>query len=440
MARIDRIPWETPHRRLSPLTPVARGLIFVAFGAAAAQDDLFRRDIGVIGWSVLALLTAGAVYGGASWWLTKFWLTPYELRVDTGVINRVSRRIRIDRIQEIDLVAPFVARLFGLAEVRLDVAGQQESDASLAFLSRRDAQEVKEMLLLRRELARAEPGDGGGEVEAEGGPETELARVTPGRQAAVAASQASTWALLASAGLLGSATVAGRPLLSALMVPVVGALALVVTRHFLENYGFRLSEDRLGLHVRRGFFDLSHQTISTHRLQGVVVTEPWLWRLAGWARLDVATAGSLGVGKAGPDASTVLLVGDADLVYRLAERLAGGVALDDLAFRPPPARAVLAAPVRWRGMAYAEHPMLVACRHGVLRRRTHLVPHARVQSLRLRQGPWQRVLGLGTLFVDSPVGPVRVAARHRSVLEVRALLDREIAEARASRSLHAHPR
>ena len=46
-------------------------------------------------------------------------------------------------------------------------------------------------------------------------------------------------------------------------------------------------------------------------------------------------------------------------------------------------------------------------------RRTHVVPHARVQSLQLHQGPWQRRLGLADLQVDSPPGPVRVRARHR---------------------------
>ncbi len=39
------------------------------------------------------------------------------------MICRQSRRIRIDRLQGIDIVQPLVARLFGLAELRMDVAG-----------------------------------------------------------------------------------------------------------------------------------------------------------------------------------------------------------------------------------------------------------------------------------------------------------------------------
>jgi putative membrane protein len=70
----------------------------------------------------------------------------------------------------------------------------------------------------------------------------------------------------------------------------------------------------------------------------------------------------------------------------------------------------------------------------MLTRRTHVVPHARVQSLQLRQGPWQRRFGLADLQVDSPPGPVRVRARHRDAHEARALLQRENDVARRARA------
>ncbi len=72
-------------------------------------------------------------------------------------------------------------------------------------------------------------------------------------------------------------------------------------------------------------------------------------------------------------------------------------------------------------------------REGIINRRTHVVPHARVQSLRLHQGPWQRRLGLADLHVDSPPGPVSVHARHRVAAEARALLLEENDVARAAR-------
>jgi putative membrane protein len=78
---------------------------------------------------------------------------------------------------------------------------------------------------------------------------------------------------------------------------------------------------------------------------------------------------------------------------------------------------------------------LVVSRRGVLSRRTHVVPHARVQSLQVHQGPVQRRLGLADLRVDSPPGPVSVLARHRDAHEARALLDLENAATRIARSV-----
>ncbi len=79
---------------------------------------------------------------------------------------------------------------------------------------------------------------------------------------------------------------------------------------------------------------------------------------------------------------------------------------------------------------------LVVSREGVLGRRTHVVPYARVQSLQLHQGPWQRRFGLADLHVDSPPGPVRVRLRHRDAGEARRLLDRANEVARLARAGH----
>ena len=454
--RSDRIPWETPHRRLSPGTPLARGLIFVLFGLGLAQDELLSGDIGLVAGLVLGLIAVGMTYGAVSWWLTKWWLTPYELRIDTGVLRRVSRRIRIDRIQEIDLVKPFGARVLGLAEVRLDVAGSQDSD-SLAFLGRAEAAELEQALMARRHLAAvgtptydgvevalddAAPRIGGETDPADpaepAASEVELARVPVSRQIAVQAASLAALGLLLLTPVWMWASAEQQRLAALVLLPSIGALGLVITRDLAENWGFLLTEDHLGLHVRRGLFNVSHQTIAMHRLQGLKITEPWLWRAAGWARLDVATAGALGVGAAGPDASTVLSVGDRDEVYALASRLLGRD-VEALEMSPAPSRAQLISPVTARTLGFSVDDALVACRAGWWVRRTQVVPHARVQSVRMSQGPIQRWLGLATVRVDSPEGPVRVTARHREVAEARALLDHEVAASRAARISAAVP-
>ena len=135
-----------------------RSFILVVAGVASFWDDILRGDFGPLAWIVLAMLVAGAVYGTASWLRTKYWIEADELRVDTGIVSRQSRRIRVDRLQGIDIVQPFVARVFGLAELKMDVAGGGSGEGSLAFLSLRDAQDLREVLLSRRDAVRAGRG------------------------------------------------------------------------------------------------------------------------------------------------------------------------------------------------------------------------------------------------------------------------------------------
>jgi putative membrane protein len=459
---------DRPYRRLSPLTPLVRSGILVVGVLASTWDDVLRRDLGPVAWVLLAVLVGGAAYGAASWLRTKYWIEADELRVDTGVLSRQSRRIRVDRLQGIDISQPFVARLLGLAELKMDVAGGGAREGSLAFLRLQDAHELRAVLLARRdavvaERAGARPGGAGPDVPGPPGagpavtipadtspavtgplgpapvvPERVLARLDLGTLLLSLLLSPETVLFTLAAVALGAVfAVVGEVGGAAGVVPVIGGFALTQFRKLSGYYRFTVTESPVGLQVRRGLFELDAQTVSLARVQGVVVTEPFLWRHLGWARLDVAvagTAGSAGDGK--PAASTVMPVAPREEVLRLARRLlsaAGAPDPDAVVLRPPPLRARWAVPVWHRALLAGVGDQLVVSREGRLTRRTHVVPHARVQSLQLRQGPWQRRLGLADVVVDSPPGPVKVRARHRDVAEARRLLDLENDAARRAR-------
>jgi putative membrane protein len=464
---------ERPYRRLSPLTPLVRSFIFVVAVVSTSWDDLLRGTLGPLTWVLLVLLVAGAVYGTASWVRTKYWIEADELRVDTGVVSRQSRRIRIDRLQGVDIVQPLVARMFGLAELKMDVAGGSDREGSLAFMRLGEAQALKDLLLARRDEVRAASG-GGTSTPSAGppGPPSATAHAgSPGASTAHAgapgaptaqgqqpvAPPAAAWApypareqqlarvdmgtlglsillspetvslLVAAAGFGLGFWATGHWAGLSVMVPVLGGLALVMFRRYAANYHFRVADTAAGLQVRRGLFELSSQTIALHRVQGIVVSEPWMWRPLGWARLEVSIAGYAHSGDAGdkPSASTVFPVGDRALVMRLARHVLRGVDPERVPLARPPARARWLAPVGWRFMGVGLGEAAAVGRSGWLNRRTHVVPHARVQSLRLAQGPLQRRLGLADLHVDSPPGPVHLMGRHRAAVEARGLLERE---------------
>lgn len=418
-------------RRLSPLTPVVRGFIVLVAAGTTVVRDLTRGEVGPTAGVFALLLVAGAVYGTVSWLRTTFWIEADELRVDTGVVSRQSRRIRIDRLQGVDIVQPLVARLFGLAELRMDVAGGSSREGSLAYLPLAEARRLKDLLLARRsELGAGAPSSAESAATATPVPlpDRVVARVDPRTLVLSIVLSGETLALVVTAfALAGAFAVAGQWLGASASVPILLGVGLAQFRRFAANYGFTVSETAAGLQLRRGLFDLSSQTIALPRVQGVLVTEPLLWRGLGWARLDVSVAGYATGGEDGPSASTVLPVGDRRLVLWLARRVLRDLDLEQVALRPVPGRARWLAPVSQPFLRAGTDHGLVVTREGWFGRRTHVASQARIQSLRITQGPWQRRLGLADVHVDSPPGPVTVRARHRDAAEARRLFEVEVA-------------
>jgi putative membrane protein len=468
-------------QRLSPLTPLVRSFIVLVAAGTTVVRDLTRGDLGPTATVFGLLLLAGAVYGTASWLRTTFWIEADELRVDTGVLNRQSRRIRIDRLQGVDIVQPFVARLFGLAELRMDVAGGSAREGSLAYLPLSESRRLKDLLLTRRAelgaagagaagVGAADAGAAGAGAAGAGAAEAGASAAGAGAAEAAGAAGAETTGAAAgaeTAAVEGRAGVPGRPiarvelsmlLLSILLsgetlalvsvlavtvvaltvsgqwlglsaiVPVLFGFGVALFRRFSVNYGFTVSQTPAGMQVRRGLFDLSSQTIALKRVQGVVVTEPLLWRALGWARLDVSIAGyGAGGDNDGSAPSTVLPVGDREVVHGLARHVLGGLEPDAVHLRPVLRRARWLAPVAYRFFRVGTDEHLVVSREGWFARRTHAAPQARVQSVRITQGPLQRRFGLADVHLDSPPGPVHVRARCRDAAEARRLFGVEVA-------------
>ena len=182
------------------------------------------------------------------------------------------------------------------------------------------------------------------------------------------------------------------------------ALALV-RRSSSAYYGFTVS--RLGGRAPRPprSTSLSSQTIARARVQGLVVAEPLLWRPLRAGRSSTSRSPATPSDPTAVQASSTLMpvrpgrdrirwcgtcsAGDDRRPAHAAPRRAGGWR------RSPPGRWPVAR-TRW-----------LVSRRGFWHRRPDVVPQARVQSVRLSQGPLQRRLRLADVHVDSPPGPVR---------------------------------
>ena len=94
-----------------------------------------RWLLAVVGGVLLTLI--GSV---VSYLVTGYHVVGRELRIYEGLISRRTRAIPVERLQSVELVRPVLARLCGLAELRLEVVGGPKTEAPLAFLTLDDAE------------------------------------------------------------------------------------------------------------------------------------------------------------------------------------------------------------------------------------------------------------------------------------------------------------
>lgn len=414
-------------RRLHPVTPILRGWRFVAVAVVAVGQQAVRDfDLRLVSVYVTAVLVIGAVLGAMSWAFTKYRVDGSELRIERGWLFRRSRHIRIDRLQAVDIVRPVLARLFGLAELRLEVAGGGRTEAPLAYLTELDAARLRAELLARA------AGLDAGTPEA---PERQLVSVPP---VTLFAATVLTAPFLVSAGAflavaIGS-IVAGEPLALALLAPWSVAVISIVWSQFVAEFGFTVSESPDGLRIRKGLLDTWAQTVPPGRVQGVKIEQQLLWRPRRWTKLSVSVAG-YGTGPEGGQTATLLLpVAPWPVARALLTRVLPMVDVDAIGRVVAPRRAAWMRPVGWRFLRYGRDDRAVVADEGWLTRRTYVVLHEKIQSVRVTRGPLQRLLRLSTLHIDIPVGPVRAVARHRDAAEAREILADLAERARVARS------
>jgi putative membrane protein len=146
-----------------------------------------------------------------------------------------------------------------------------------------------------------------------------------------------------------------------------------------------------------------------------------LWRLLGWARVDVTVAG---VARGGEEekqlVSALVPVAPRYEALALVRRL---LAADPTAveLRPAPSRARRLDPIGQPFLGAGLDSVLAVTRRGFFTARTDVVPRHKIQSIDVRQGPLQTLLRLASVHIHSPVGPVAAIALHRDQAEAWAL-------------------
>jgi len=426
--------------KLHRLTPLALGgrvlglvVAFTLFGlleqASSGGGGPSWPTYAVYGVVAVVLVIRGVITVAC----TSYHLSGGELRIDSGLLQKQSKRIRLDRVQSIDVLEPFAARVFGLGEVKVTTAGSERAAVRLRYLSLPVAQ------ALRADMLGRSTGVGVGLAEA---PERILIAVPHGRLVGSVLLQMVSWRLvfllfgpvLATAGQRrGHGVTAGIGVVVFVWFAIL--IAHAVWQRISGLWGFTVSDSPDGLRVTHGLLSTSRQTVPPGRVQAILIHQPFFWRPFGWVqvRMNVAGYGGVDSGKR----SMLVPVSDRAFAEALVGWLLGGVDLGRIPLTRPPRRASVRAPLWWRAQLAGADERFFVAHHGLLSRTTDVVPHQRTQSLRLRSGPVQRMLGLASVHLDSTRGPVRTRAANRDAGDARTMLDIEVERWRSARRLDA---
>ncbi|MFY1693673.1 PH domain-containing protein [Plantactinospora sp. WMMB782] len=448
-----------PRKRLHPLSPLLHGAKSLAvIVAALSWSTLSRVGLGVFTLLVAVLLVGALALSVVSWYNTGYHVVGRELRIHEGLLWRRTRAIPLERLQSVEVVRPLLAQLSGLAELRLEVVGGGKTEAPLAYVTVADAVTLRDRLLA---LAGRAPATGTGAGTTAPGQPPEPGQSVPTGTPGVG-------------GLAGTVEPpTGRPLhavsnqdllVSQLLTPqafflpfglafvlvqfftedswsfiavasTLTAMAGVVLqpiRRVLDDWSFRLARDDAALRVRHGLLETRAQTVPLDRLQAIGVTWPLLWRMKGWLRMRLSVAG-IAAGeidnRSTPD--RLLPVGDLATAQMIMSEILPGVSITGT-LTPPPARARWVHPLARTALGAGLSARVFAVRSGLLTRELLVVPYARIQSVRVVQGPLQRRLRLATVYADTAGGPA-AAARDRDLHEAWALAAELTARARSAR-------
>jgi putative membrane protein len=390
--------------------------------------------------AALLLVVAGIAW--VSWWRTTYWFDEDgDFRIAKGLFTRNERRVQVSRLQSVEITRPLIARLVGLAELRPEVAGTENSKVSLQFLSEGEAHALRADLLARAAGQRGQvapaagahpaPAAGPAGVDAD---ERPLIKV-PTKDLALSLVLNHNRIIVAVLILVFISVTVGTGHSEALLAIIIagGVPGFSAVTGMLSMFDFTVSESSAGLRLSSGLLSTTHQTVPPGRVQAVLISQTLLWRSRGWYRVQINVAGSGGRGQNDRRGGMVLLpVAPYPVVRLLLTRVLPGVDIDAVVLVSAPPAARWRAPLQFKQLAAGSDPAVFVCRSGWLTRYIDVVPHARTQSVRVTQGPWQRRLGLATTHVDSTPGPVRPHAVHRDAIDARLL-----AEAQASLATRA---
>ena len=433
--RVHRL---TPLLRFWSLILALLAIFVVNINASMISDVLSYLQSGhlsEIGRGTLLGIAAFILVCALIWLVSGVWwrklgykLTDDEIALRHGVISTSFRSARYERIQAVDVVESIIARLLGLAAVRVETAGGTSSVIQIQYLSKAKAEALRAELLHRTNKVPASLLV----AEEEGAliPEIPILRT-------IAAEALRLPTLLVALTIGGLLFIPG--MWTALLPIIVGFVGRVWSL-VDSSWTFTALHDAPSnaLNVSYGLADRRRQTIRISRIHGVRVSQPFLWRRFGWYEVEVSVAGYGAKSSGKQSGSTrILPVGTREQAVELLALISDldRTQIEDYA-RPEghtqptytsPRRAWWVSPIdrKQQSVTLVDSPQPVTIVHrGRINRRVMVIGTPHIQELTLKVGPLGHLAGVRTVRFDLVAGPVKMAGQDLTPADASDLLTR----------------
>lgn len=455
---------------VSAVTDIRKAVLPAIAGGYGLREQF--SSVGFIAGIAILAIAISAIGGIIRWLRLTYTVGPDDIRLDTGFVSRSARSVPYDRIHDVSMEQPPVARLLGLARVTFETGAGGKDELSLAWLPLAEGERLRELVRERREDALPVIGGSAaptvepvGEILFAMDPrrlftfgvfEFSLAAFAVALGAAQQFDQFLPFDLwdwdgwqdrldapghwLAALGPLAQAVAIGIALATLAVVGFVTGFA----RTFAREWGFTLSRTAKGFRRQRGLFTRTDVVMPAHRVQAVELRTRWLRRRFGWHALKfVSLAQDAGsgshvvapfaqLGEIAPiaEAAGFALPGDQTDWHLPTKRafIDGAIARSmvplavsvGLLFSPAPLAALvplalvpfiaLRQAFLWRRARHAIDDRHIYARHGWLAPRVDVANRVKLQSVEITQGPLARRGGYATLHLGLAGGTIAFGA------------------------------
>lgn len=311
---------EAPRRtELLGLVPsVTKGLAQAVFAVIAVAVGAREISSNAFLMVTIAVLIVGSALAAAfvRWWRTEYRVGADDIRLETGLLSREARSVPYERIQDVSIAEPLLARLLGLVSVTFETGAGGKDEIELAYVTRAEGERLRAVVRRQRETP-FETGAAGAVAPADAAEESsetlfamdlgrvvhfglfEFSLVVLGVIGAALQQldfllpfdiwSADFWTDLFAVQTdtlrhWGFAAQIFGAVLAAVSLLVLGVVTGVV-RTVLRDYDFRLERTERGFRRRRGLLNRTDVVMPVHRVQAGVLATGLVRRRFGWHSL-----------------------------------------------------------------------------------------------------------------------------------------------------------